>query len=52
MNQEYLSDSSQEDPLNQFTLEDYLNNPETYAILEDEFFNKFDKDMKDTINEL
>ena len=51
MNPEYLSDSSQEDPLNQFTLEDYLNNPEKYAILEDEFFNKFDKDMNDTINE-
>ena len=35
--EEYLSDSSNEDPLNQFTVEDYLNNPETHAILEDEF---------------
>jgi hypothetical protein len=49
--EEYLSDSSQEDPLNQFTLEDYLNNTETNAILEEEFFSKFDKDMNNTINE-
>jgi len=51
MNKEYLSDSSQEDPLNQFTLEDYLNNPETYAILEDEFFNKFDRNMNNKVDE-
>tara|TARA_A100001011_G_C13870887_1_gene658926 strand:+ start:203 stop:661 length:459 start_codon:yes stop_codon:yes gene_type:complete len=50
-NEEYLSDSSNEDPLNLFTIEDYINNPETHAILEDEFFNKFDRNMNDVIND-
>ena len=50
-NEEYLSDSSNEDLTNKFTVEDYMNNPETYAILEDEFFNKFDRNMNDIIHD-
>ena len=50
-NEEYFSDSSNEDPLSKFTIEDYINNPETHDILKDEFFNKFDRIMNDEIND-
>ena len=50
-NEDYLSDSSNEDPLSKFTIEDFTNNPETHSILEDEFFNKFDRNMNDQIDD-
>jgi len=44
-----FSDEQIENPILSFTLDDFMNNPETFAILEDEYYDKFHVKMRDKV---